>query len=51
MIQMTNYTNNEEAKAMNKTFAVLLITLFTLYTTQGYTMTAQVRNTVSQKKQ
>ena len=33
---------------MNKTIAVLLITLFTLYTTQGYTTTAQVRNTVSQ---
>lgn len=51
MIQMTNYTNNEEAKAMNKTFAVLLITLFTLYTTQGYTTTAQVRNTVSQSEE
>lgn len=36
---------------MNKTIAVLLITLFTLYTTQGYTTTAQVRNTVSQSEE
>lgn len=36
---------------MNKTFAVLLITLFTLYTTGGYTTAAQVRNTVSQSEE
>ena len=36
---------------MNKTIAVLLITLFALYTTQGYTTTAQVRNTVSQSEE
>lgn len=36
---------------MNKTFAVLLITLFTLYTTGGYNTTAQVRNTVSQSEE
>lgn len=36
---------------MNKTFAVLLITLFTLYMPQGYTTAAQVRNTVSQSEE